>query len=92
MAARAPRCRWKPVMCSSTSSAATKTGTSAPSPDPVARLMSGVRDSSHRADIRKDRGRCPARMARSMTLADSAMYSPRSGSIFDRSLTSLRRV
>ena len=43
------------------------------STDPVAAAMSGRKVGSHRALTRKERGRWPAAMARSMTVADSAM-------------------
>ncbi len=80
MAARsAARCGWKPVMPALLRHK--DRDVSADRRIPWRAIVASVISN---ADIRKDRGRCPARITRSMTLADSTMRSPRSGSIFDR--------
>ena len=61
MAASAPRCRWKPVSCSSSASSPTNTGTSGK------RSYSGANFESHFSLIRKERGAMPASIAREMT-------------------------
>ena len=91
-AASAPRVTLKPVSCSMSSMEATNTGTGPAPSRTTRRSNSGIIWSSQRSPKRKLTGSYPARTARSITLALSAIKMPFCGSSTQRSSRSVSRT